>query len=305
MSSVCIIRNYHPDDFEVLVQLKNEITSLVADGHYLSPQTIRDTLGRPNYTPEQDLFIAEVSGVVVGYLDITNETRIGRAIFECLVLPDYRRHGIARMLHREAVPRANILGANVVHVNVRESNILARLILEKAGFRSVRCFHEMSARVDIIIGRRTSITFPIRPLRIGEEAVLAELQNHAYAGSWGYNPNTSEEISYSIGTAGDALEGICLALDKDRPVGYFWTRIEHDGQGKRRGRISMLGTDPDYRGRGIGKELLLAGLRYLKSRRLRTVQLTVDSENLVAESLYHSVGFKKIDSSLWYEKALD
>lgn len=305
MSSDCTIRNYRPDDFEALVQLKNEATSLAADGHYFSPQALRDALGRPNYTPEQYLFIAEISETVVGYLDITNETRIGRAIFECLVLPGYRRQGIARMLYDKAFPRAKISGANVVHVNVREDNTLARLILEKAGFRSVRCFFEMSVEIDIIPEQQMPATFPIRSLQIGEAAVLTELQNHAYAGSWGYNPNTVEEISYSIGTAGDALEGICLALDKDRPVGYFWMRIEHDRQGKLRGRVSMLGTDPDYRGRGIGKELLLAGLSYLKSRGLHVVQLTVDSENVVAESLYRSVGFKQIDSSLWYEKALD
>lgn len=309
MSSDRIIRNYRPGDFEALVKLKNEATSLAADGRYLSPPAIRDTLGRPNYAPEQDLFISEISGAVVGYLDITNEARIGRVIFECLVLPEYRRQGIARNLCRQAAPRAKILGANVVHINVREDNTPARLALEKAGFHPVRCFYEMSVGIDIIMERQTFTTFPIRPLQAGEEAKLTELQNHVYAGSWGYNPNTVEEISYAvsaaIGATSNTLEGICLALDKDRPVGYFWVRIEHDKQGKRRGRISMLGTDPDYRGRGIGRELLLAGLSYLKSRRLRLVQLTVDSENLAAKSLYNSVGFKKIDSSLWYEKALD
>jgi mycothiol synthase len=305
MSSECIIRNYRPGDFEVLVQLKNEATSLAADGRYLSPQAIRDTLGRPNYTPEQDLFIAEISGTVVGYLDIANETRIGRVIFECLVLPEYRRQGIARILYNQAAPRAKILGAKAIHINVREDNTLARLILEKTGFHPVRCFNEMSVEIDIIMEHRIPTIFPIRPLRVGEEAELTELQNHTYADSWGYNPNTVEEISYAIGAATNALEEICLAFDKDRPVGYFWVRIEHDKQGKRRGRVSMLGTDRDYRGRGIGKELLLAGLSYLKTKRLRLVQLTVDSENLAAESLYHSVGFEKIDSSLWYEKALD
>jgi len=305
MSSDCTIRNYRPDDFEALVQLKNEATSLAADGHYLSPQALRDALGRPNYTPEQYLFIAKISETVIGYLDITNETRIGRAIFECLVLPGYRQQGIARMLYDEALPRAKISGANVVHVNVREDNTLSHKILEKAGFRPVRHFYEMSIELDIIPEHLSHTTFPIRSLQIGEEAVLTELQNHAYAGSWGYNPNTVEEIGYSVSTAGDVLEGICFALDKDRPVGYFWTGIEHDRQDKRRGRVSMLGTDPDYRGRGIGKELLLAGLSYLKSRGLHVVQLTVDSENVVAESLYRSVGFKQIDSSLWYEKAIE
>jgi mycothiol synthase len=304
MSSDLIIRNYGPDDFDTLVQLKNEAALLAADGRYLSPQAVRDILKRPNYTPENDLFIAETSDNVVGYLDITNEAKIGRAILECLVLREHRQQGIARKLCGQAVPRAKALGANVVHVNIREDNTLACIVLEKMGFCPVRCFYEMSVRLDIMLKHRISTNFTIRPIRAGEEARLAEVQNHAYAGSWGYSPNTVEDIVYAIGKTTNASEWICLALDKDRPVGYCWVRIEHDKQGKRHGRVSMLGVDPDYQGRGIGRELLLAGLSYLKSKRLRVARLTVDSQNVVAESLYRSIGFKKTDSSLWYEKAL-
>ena len=67
----------------------------------------------------------------------------------------------------------------------------------------------------------------------------------------------------------------------------------------------MLGVDPDHWGRGIGKQVLLAGLSYLKSRGLRVVELTVDSKNKAACALYSSVGFKLWTSSLWYEKKLD
>jgi mycothiol synthase len=67
----------------------------------------------------------------------------------------------------------------------------------------------------------------------------------------------------------------------------------------------MMGVDPDYRGRGLGRQLLLAGLSYLKSKDLRRVELTVDSENKEACTLYKSVGFKLWTSSLWYEKRLE
>ena len=67
----------------------------------------------------------------------------------------------------------------------------------------------------------------------------------------------------------------------------------------------MLGVDPEYRGKGIGGELMQTGLAYLKSRGLKIARLTVDSENIAANALYHSVGFRESDTSLWYEKALD
>ena len=62
---------------------------------------------------------------------------------------------------------------------------------------------------------------------------------------------------------------------------------------------------PDYRGRGIGKKTLLAGLHYLQSKGVRVVKLTVDSENKSALALYSSVGFKPQTVSLWYEKVID
>ena len=75
--------------------------------------------------------------------------------------------------------------------------------------------------------------------------------------------------------------------------------------GERIGLILMMGVDPDYRDKGIGKIVLLAGLSYLKSKGVQVAELTVDSENEVACALYRSVGFQTWTSSLWYEKAID
>ncbi len=66
----------------------------------------------------------------------------------------------------------------------------------------------------------------------------------------------------------------------------------------------MLGVDPDYKGKGTGKRVLLAGLTHLKSKSLQVVELTVDSENKAARVLYRSVGFEVLRSSLWYEKVI-
>lgn len=66
----------------------------------------------------------------------------------------------------------------------------------------------------------------------------------------------------------------------------------------------MLGVDPDYRGQGIGKTVLLAGLSYLKSKGFPVAELAVDSQNKAACALYQSIGFKVQDSILWYQKAV-
>jgi len=66
----------------------------------------------------------------------------------------------------------------------------------------------------------------------------------------------------------------------------------------------MLAVDPDYRGKGIGRELMIAGLARLKNRGLKVAELTVDSENRIARTLYESLGFDIQSSTLWYEKVV-
>jgi mycothiol synthase len=140
-------------------------------------------------------------------------------------------------------------------------------------------------------------------LKEGEEERLTQLQNRSFTGAWGYNPNTVEEIIYRMRLSNCSPNDILIAFDDDKPIGYCWTR-RYFWRSEGMGRIYMLGVDPDHRGSGWGRKLLLAGLSYLKSKGHRVVELTVDSQNKIAYALYKSIGFKLWTSSLWYEKRL-
>jgi mycothiol synthase len=67
----------------------------------------------------------------------------------------------------------------------------------------------------------------------------------------------------------------------------------------------MLGVDPDHRGKGTGRELMMVGLTRLRDRGLRVAELTVDSENKAAYALYESLGFEVQARTLWYEKLIN
>lgn len=303
-----IIRNYRASDFVSLVRVRNEAQGLAADIDYLSSESIRARLGRPNYVPEQDLFLVEESGVIVGYMDIAPETEIGRIVIDCFICPEHRRKGLAARLLGYASQRAKALGARVVHVNVAEGNAIARKVLAKLDFRHIRRFYELRVKLADVSFPKTPPGFPVRHFQAGEEGRLTEIQNRCFVNTWGYHPNTEEEMRYVIGHSNCDPKGILLAYQGDRPIGYCWTRIEYGGKSmaqESQGRIFMLGVDPDYRGTGLGKGLLLAGLFYLKNKGLRVAHLTVDSENRIATALYRSIGFKVYNTSLWYEKSLD
>lgn len=56
--------------------------------------------------------------------------------------------------------------------------------------------------------------------------------------------------------------------------------------------IANVATHPDFRGRGIARQLLEASLKMIRERGGTTAILQVDAENAVAQHLYTSVGFR-------------
>jgi len=310
MSYPYVIRNYCPKDLDDLVNLVNEAERL-KDEHYISPQTPIESLGRlQDYYFEKDLFLAEIASNIIGYVNVTRELNIGRVVLSCLVHPRNRRKGLGTKLFGRAMRHAKQLGAKVAHTNIYQDNVVAKRFLSKLGFKFVRLYLELRLNFANVHLPDTDQPFLCRHLKPGEEDRLTKLQNRSFADTWGYNPNTVEEISYRTSLPDYSPRNIILAYEGDRPVGYCWTQADLDEKqanavGGKKGRVYMLGVDPDCRGRGMGKMVLLAGLHHLKSKGFQIVEATVDSENKTANSLYRSIGFKEWTTSLWYEKTID
>ncbi|GAJ08347.1 unnamed protein product, partial [marine sediment metagenome] len=213
------IRNYQPKDFDKYVLLNIKAEKLEPTGRCISPQVIAERLGQPNYSPEQDLFVAEVIGSIVGYMDVAPELSIGRVILDCWVHPQHRRKGLATRLLNYSMHRAKELGARVAHVNIMEDNVVAKRVLSRLDFSLVRRFLEL--RLDIADVRWSDINqaaLECRYLQCGEEGKLAQLQNRGFAGHWGYNPNTVEEITYRINRSNCSPEDVVLTCDGDKVV---------------------------------------------------------------------------------------
>lgn len=301
------IRSYQPADLDRYVRLQSEVEKAEPTGRCVSPQFIAEHLARPNYRPEQDLFVAEIDNDIVGYMNIEEELAIGRVVLDCRVHPDYRRKGLATELLDSAVNRAKALEARVAHVNITEDNLVAMRTLSRFGFSFIRRFLELGLDIGSAGG------LDVHPsvagcyyLRIGEEGKLTKLQNSAFAGTWGFNPNTVEEVTFRIKMGIGSYQDIVLVHEKDKAIGYCWTGMscEEGMPSIRKGRILMIGVDPPYRGKGIGRRLMMAGLAHLRSKGLKIVELTVDSENKAARALYESLGFDVRGGILWYEKVV-
>ena len=306
-NSLYNIRNYQPADFNKYVLLIAEAEKLEPTGRCVSPRVVAEQLKRPSYSPEQDLFILW-SEDIVGYIDVKPELTIGQVVLDCWVHPEHRRRGLATKLLSDATDRARLLGAKAAHVSIREDNVVARRMLSRLGFSLIRRFLELGLDIaDVGELDMAQAVLGCHYLQPGEEDKLTQLQNRAFSGAWGYNPNTVEEITFRVNSSTCSREDIVLVYEGDEAIGYCWTGISYEEgiPSMRKGQILMLGMAPDCRGKGTGKKLVLAGLARLRSKGLQVAELTVDSENKVACVLYKSIGFKVRASSFWYEKVID
>jgi ribosomal protein S18 acetylase RimI-like enzyme len=147
----------------------------------------------------------------------------------------------------------------------------------------------------------------IEHFRAGDAALLATIQNRVFAGSWGFCPNSPDDIRYFFRLTQSKWQDILMIRENAKIIGYSWLHpVIREGKAieKRKWRLHMFGTDPEFQGKGWGKKLFLASLGYLRKREAISLELTVDSENTPAVHLYKSAGFRVKSREFWYEKEL-
>jgi len=73
----------------------------------------------------------------------------------------------------------------------------------------------------------------------------------------------------------------------------------YSGEQLLRGHAQVLSVavDPSAQGRGIGKQLVQAGLELLRRQGVRTVKLEVRPDNEPAKHVYSSLGFREVGES--------
>jgi ribosomal protein S18 acetylase RimI-like enzyme len=72
----------------------------------------------------------------------------------------------------------------------------------------------------------------------------------------------------------------------------------------RTGEFEPVGTRPAFRGQGIGKAVMLEGLRCLKAHGARTAIVYSAGDNPASIRLYESVGFQTITKNCYYSKRI-
>jgi mycothiol synthase len=147
---------------------------------------------------------------------------------------------------------------------------------------------------------RRSLAHPLPDLLVPEGVLLTTYSDHwqkqllavnAAAFSWHHEQGTmdTENLSRRMQQNWFDPKGLILAVDSvsQTLVGFHWTK-QHDAT---QGEVYVIGVSPQAQGRGLGKVLLIAGLRHLLKLGLSKVLLYVESDNTAAIRAYLALGF--------------
>lgn len=109
--------------------------------------------------------------------------------------------------------------------------------------------------------------------------------------------------SYSILQAKFEEEIYTLGIyNKDIMVGFLMYDLDSD---TKRMEISRLMIDQKYQGKGYGKKSMLKLLELIKGKYGNIKFYTsIEPENIIAEKLYESIGFKKTGEIMWDEEVM-
>lgn len=148
-------------------------------------------------------------------------------------------------------------------------------------------------------------TIEIRPLTLADEPFLWEMLYHALYVPEGYPPFPrgivlKPEISRYLDGWGKPDDSGYLVLDSGKPVGAVWLRLltgDQPGFGYNDETTPELSIAilPEYRGRGIGSQLITRLIELAQSQ-YPAICLSVSPDN-PAKALYLRMGFKVVEEN--------
>jgi len=243
---------------------------------------------------------------VIGFAAIEYQSGAEAAEARVALLAARRRASFARRLLAATLQLAQEAGAPLVRLYVPAGATWAIDAASGQNFRAVRTQHIMLRSP----AAPPLDTFPVagvkvRPLLAGEEPQLLAALNRAWAGTWNARPLTPEVLSQDL--AGQR-SGMLVAVDEHggnivATAHALFNAESSNPDGQPYAWISNLTVDPAWRGRGLGRAMLAAGLAYLRDRVARSVALGVDGGATAPLTLYQSAGFTPISTVIILERA--
>jgi mycothiol synthase len=246
------------------------------------------------------LLVEDAAGTLaaVGTLDARQADALD---LDAYVHPDQRGRGLGGFLIDWAEKEVAARGRPILRASALTADTAAARLIASRGFAPVRHFYRMLIELDgPPPAPELPAGFALVPFRPGQdEEVLHATLEEAFADHWGYEYESLDEWQKSVfGRSWWDPSLVYLVREGDEVVaaeinafrfGYGW--------------IGSIGTRRQWRGRGLGRALLLAAFGEFHRRGECRIGLAVDAGNETgATQLYEGVGMRIAWQADVYEK---
>ena len=249
----------------------------------------------------QDTWLLEEAGRLVGFGWHEGHGEIASAVG--VVHPDARDRGLGNQLVELAERRAREAGGARLHYGTLAADAGAPALLTAQGFREVRRFYEMAVELDAPPPTPALPEgFAIETFRAEDARQFHHALDESFRDHWEHQPRPFDEWwEQRSGEATFDPSLWFLVRDGDEVAAV----VRNDANRNGGGWVAALGVRRPWRGRGLGRALLLHTFAEFYRRGMTRVSLGVDSENPTgATKLYESVGMSPDVEQVVYEKAL-
>jgi mycothiol synthase len=300
---VDVVGRLTPEQIEAVTQVVDEATE--ADGVGPLSEHVMLHLRYGGDEPARNLLLWQ-GPQLVAYAHLDTTDPVDGPSAEMVVAPATRRQGFGRAIITAALEHAHGPLRLWAHGGLAESALMA----EHLGFQRIRVLFQLR--------RSLSATLPpavlpdgvtVRTFQPGvdDEAWLAvndrAFASHPEQGHW-----TLDDLRQRMAEEWFDPAGFFLAekeIDgESRLIGFHWTKVHgHRGDDHGHepiGEVYVVGVDPSAQGMGLGRQLTLIGLQYLRSLGLQQAMLYVDESNVPAIKLYESLGFSRWDTDVLF-----
>lgn len=243
--------------------------------------------------------VAEHDGEICGYLDSLRRSEGSHDdVYVCTLATE-----AARALLAAAQDHVE---SGAARVFVQGADETLNTVLESDGWRLVRHSFRMLIGLD---GELSDPAWPegiaVRRFRPGEERLVYEAVNAAFAEEWYFDPFPFEDwCSLNLDRPSHDPSLWWLAEDGDELAGFTLNGWSFSGD-PHYGWVESLGVLPAHRRLGLGEALLRHSFLDFRERAATRVGLGVDAENETgAVRLYERVGMHVQRRSTTWEKAL-
>lgn len=239
-------------------------------------------------------FMAYEDGALAGYAHtLTYGAGADRRVScEVVVHPDFRRAGVGRTLLTYVLHHAESEGAARLDLWAYNDSPGSRAMTTEFGFEDTRRLLHMHRHP----GPPPIVPAPegtaIRAFRPGEEDELwVSLNNRIFAGHPENGNWTLEDLQARMAQPWFRADDLLVLEVDGQLAGFCWLKVEERGEEGYVGEVYVIGTLPEYHGRGLGRYLLGEGLRHLSERGVAGVAVYVDQSNERAVALYWAFEF--------------